>query len=269
MQEFLVPEARAATTIAFDGTNGQPALPYPAVPVPPYRAAQGPNWRFSNFFLPACAGYFHGPRPLDWMNWGLVRDGITWMSLTPMEIESQLPHMAAARGTIAVCGLGMGLMAYAVAHQPDVDRVLVIERDPEVVEVFKQFSGYDEWDVRDRVEIVLSDAMDPALAGRLGPVDVLYADIWPFLRMDCMVPDMQRMLKAIPAPVCGYWGQELDMVDWAVARGVAADDFSAEHVTAFCTAHGLPLLGLEEPSYPVLCRRAATNPSIRPGRKTA
>lgn len=269
MIEFMVPEARIATEIAFDGTNGQPALPYPAVAVPPYRAASGPNWRFSNFFMLACAGYFHGPRPLDWMNWGLVRDNVTWMSLSPMEIESQLPHLAAGRGTVAVCGLGMGLMAYALAHRPAVDRVVVIERDPEVLEVFKQFSGYDDWTVRDRVDIVLSDAMAPGLGDSIGPVDVLYADIWPYLRMDCMVPDMQRILKAIPAPVCGYWGQELDMVDWAESQGVAPQDFAAEHVTAFSQTHGLPLLGLEEPTYPALCRMAATNPSIGRQRKAS
>jgi hypothetical protein len=267
MLDFMVPLARTATEIAFDGTNGQPALPYPAFPVPPYRAASGPNWRFSSFFLPASHGYFHGPRPVDWMNWGLVRDNTTWMSLTPVEMEAQLPHLGAARGTVAVCGLGMGLMAYAVAHQTGVDRVLVIERDPEVVAIFKTFSGYEDWTVRDRVEIVLSDAMDPTLAGRLGPVDVLYADIWPYLRMDCMVPDMQRIHRAIPAPVCGYWGQELDMVDWAEAQGVPVDQFSAEHVTAFSATHGLPLLGLEEPTYPALCRMAATNPSIGKARK--
>lgn len=267
MMQFMIPGARVTAEIAFDGTNGQPALPYPKVAVPPYREASGPNWRFSAFFLPACAGYFHGPRPIDWMNWGLARDHRTWMSLTPWEIESQLPVLGVARGTVAVCGLGMGLIAYAIAHLPGVDAVVIVERDPEVVEVFKQFSGYDDWDVRDRVKIVLSDAMDPALADRLGPVDVLYADIWPYLRMDCMVPDMQRIHKAIPAPVCGYWGQELDAVDWATGRGVRVDDFAAEHFRAFCEDTGLPLYGLEEPSYPALCRMAATNPSISPRRK--
>ncbi|MGC2854409.1 hypothetical protein ACM64Y_02955 [Novispirillum sp. DQ9] len=268
MMQFMMPQARIATEIAFDGTNGQPALPYPKVAVPPYREASGPNWRFSAFYMPACAGYFHGPRPIDWMNWGLVRDGRTWMSLTPWEIESQLPVLAAARGTVAVCGLGMGLIAHAIAHLPGVEQVKIIERDPEVVEVFRRFSGYDDWTVRDRVEIILSDAMDPALAGHIGPVDVLYADIWPYLRMDCMVPDMQRIFKAIPAPVCGYWGQELDAVDWAAARGVPVAEFSAEHFNAFRKDIGLPLYGLEEPTYIELCRLAASNPSISMGRKT-
>jgi len=43
---------------------------------------------------------------------------------------------------------------------------------------------------------------------------------------------------------------------------VAFEDFGAAHVCDFIAETGLPLIGLEEPRYPELCRRAAANPAI-------
>jgi|AGTN01.1.fsa_nt_gi Spermidine synthase len=228
------------------------------MPVPPYRPVAARTWRFQSIFLPACPGYFGGPRPLEWTTYVLARDSITWMSLVPMEVESQMPHLAVASGTVVICGLGLGLMAYAVAARKAVSRVIVVERDPEVADMFREFSAFDTWPQRSKVELVLADARE----FRFGGADFLYVDIWPFYRMDTMIQDMKAIHRNVPAPRCGYWGQELDMVDFARARGVALDDFAAQDVEAFATTHGFPLIGLEEPDYPLLCRRAAVNLAI-------
>jgi len=233
-------------------------LPYPSMPVPPYRLVENGAWRLASAFIPAAPGYFSGPRPLDWTTYLLVKDGITWMSIVPMEIESQLPHLAAARGTVVVCGLGLGLMAYAVSARQAVSRVVVVERDPEIIAMFRKFAAFDAWAQRGKVDIVCADAREFRLDG----VDFLYADIWPNYRMDTMVSDMAAIHRGIPAPLCGYWGQELDMVDFALDQGVAVEDFDHRHVEAFAEFYGLPLTGLEESRYPALCRLAARNPAI-------
>jgi len=248
------PEALAAAGLVMAPGD----LPYPAMPAPAYRPVVAANWRLDRAFIVAAPGYFTGPRPLDWMNALLVRDGRTWMSLVPGEMESQMPHLAAARGTVVVCGLGMGVMAYAVSARTAVERLVVVEKDPEVVAMFHEFAGFEAWPQRAKIEIVEADAREVRVDG----VDFLYADIWPCYRMDCMVPDMQAIQGNIKAPRCGYWGQELDMVDRARAKGVAFEDFGAAHVCDFIAETGLPLIGLEEPRYPELCRRAAANPAI-------
>ncbi|BAE49379.1 hypothetical protein [Paramagnetospirillum magneticum] len=253
------PEALAAAGVVIGGTD----VPYPPMAVPRYKAVSGPNWALREMFLIAAPGYFSGPRQLNWMNAGLVRDGECWMSLTPGEIESQMPHLAAARGKVVVCGMGMGAMAYAVSARKAVERVVVVDRDPEVIAMFHQFAAFDTWPQRDKIDIVQADAREVRVDG----VDFLYADIWPYYRMDCMVPDMQAIQGNIKAPRCGYWGQELDMVDRALSRGVAREDFSAAHVEAFIAETGLPLIGLEEPAYPELCRRASVNPAIGRNRR--
>lgn len=251
--------ALAAAGLVIDS----PGLPYSPMPTPTYRVVDAGTWKLHQPFICAAPGYFTPPRPLSWVNTILFRDGIAWMSLTPIEIESQMPHLAASHGVVVVCGLGLGVMAYAVSALRAVTRVIVIERDSEVIAAFRQFTDFETWPQRAKVEIIEGDAREVRVDG----VDFLYADIWPFYRMDCMIPDMQAIHRNIPAPACGYWGQELDMVDEAVARGVTVDDFGADHIRDFASRHRLPLIGLEQPDYPRLCRMAATNPAISIRRK--
>jgi len=153
-------------------------------------------------------------------------------------------------------------MAYAPAARRAVRHVVVVERDPEVVAMFREFAQFESWPQRGKIELVIEDAR----AFRRDDVDFLYVDIWPFFRMDVMIEDMKAVHAHVPAPRCGYWGQELDMIDAALADGVALADFSAGHVRAYAERHGLPLIGLENPLYPELCRRAAANPANIPKR---
>lgn len=252
--ECYEPEALAAASVIIAGEG----VPYPPMPAPPYRMTESGSWKFRQAHIIAAPGYFNGPRVLDWTTSLLTKNGVTWMSLVPMEVESQMPQLAAAHGTVVVCGMGLGLMAYAVSALKAVTKVIVVERDPEVIAMARLFTGFDTWPQRHKVEIVQADACEFKYDG----ADFLYADIWPYYRMDTMVPDMQCMHRNIPTPTCGYWGQELDMVDFARAKGVALEDFTARHVEEFCTITGLPLIGLEQDCYPTLCRQAAVNPAI-------
>jgi hypothetical protein len=184
------------------------------------------------------------------------------MSLTPMEIESMLPGIAAASGKVVIGGMGLALAGYAIAMKPEVERVTIVDIDGDVIEMAKAFAQIDAWPCRDKVEIVHSDLTDH----RDAHADFLFVDIWPYYRMDIMVPQMQAFHRAIPAPRCFYWGQELDAVDRAVAKGTVREAFDASHFTAFREEIGVPLIGLEHAIYPTLCQQAAANPAIRSAR---
>ncbi|MBX9635189.1 MAG: hypothetical protein K2X44_09430, partial [Magnetospirillum sp.] len=150
------PEALAAASVVIAGQN----VPYPPMPAPPYRMTESGTWKFQQAFIPAAPGYFSGPRPMDWVSSLLFKDGIVWMSLVPMEVESQMPHLAVAQGTVVVCGMGLGLMAYAVSARKAVNRVLVVERDPEVIAMARDFTAFDTWPQRHKVEIIQADACE-------------------------------------------------------------------------------------------------------------
>lgn len=265
-------------TIAPDRGPGLPTLPYAPIHCPPYResapesgsgtepaAADGAAdaWRFSKFMLPVCPGYFGGPRPLVHPCFALSRGGVSWMSLTPMEIESMLPGIEAARGKVVVGGMGLALAGFAIAMKETVERVTIVDIDAAVIQMATAFSGLDAWPCREKVEIVHRD-----LRGhRDAEADFLFVDIWPNYRMDCMRPQMQAVHRAIPAPACFYWGQEIDAVDDARARGLPPEAFDAAAFDAYREATGLPLVGLETPSYPALCQLAAANPAIGQARR--
>lgn len=235
------------------GLLGVGLMPLPPMPIPIYRPVASGAWQFRIVHLAAAAGYFRGPQALPFPVAILTRDGVSWMSVTPVEIESQMPHAAICHGKVVVCGLGLGVMAYAVAARRSVERVLVVERDRELVEMFRAMSDFDHWPQRNKIAIVIDDARDFTCPD----ADVLYVDIWPRYRMAEMIPDMQVIHAHCPAPRCGYWGQELDMVAWAEARGVSAADFDLAAVRDFSSAHRLPLIGPEIPGYDRLCRQAA------------
>ncbi|MEQ8604824.1 MAG: hypothetical protein RIB45_16035 [Marivibrio sp.] len=238
--------------------------PYPAFPMPAYRPLAAEGWRCHLFGDHIGGpGYFTRRRDHAALCFGLMRtDGEAWMTTAPMEIESQAPHLAAAEGHVLVGGLGLALMAYALTEKPAVPRVTVVERDSALIRLAPRFAEIDLWPQRAKLRIVEADLLawrpDPADP----PVDFLYVDIWRGYRAEPKIENVQAVQAEARAPKVGYWGQEVDAVDWAAGRGIAPESFDAAAFEAFRAATGLPLIGLEEPLYPELCRRAAANPDI-------
>ena len=108
-------------------------LPWPELEVPEYsEASNGGGWKLEKKTPPMIRGYFNGLQIPKNDNWVLTKDNTFWMSLTPMETESQAPHAAAATGHTVIMGFGMGMLAYNVPKKPEVTKVTVIEIDPEV-----------------------------------------------------------------------------------------------------------------------------------------
>ncbi len=132
----------------------------------------------------------------------------TWMSLSPREIESQELACRFARGYTVVMGLGMGWVAANIALNPAVDRVTVVEYDPQVIALIEESGALDQLppDILAKLDIVQADALawTPAEA-----VDFLYADIWLTLDEPETLGEVGRMQENIHASTIYYWGQEL------------------------------------------------------------
>jgi hypothetical protein len=145
----------------------------------------------------------------------LLRDALgdgqsweTWMSLSPHEIESQELGCRYACGHTVVMGLGMGWVAVNMALNPQVKRVTVVERDPEVVELFlhsRALAGIPS-PCSDKLSIVLADALEWQPDE---PVDFLYADIWLGLEEPQTLDEVRRMQDNVKAGQVYFWGQEL------------------------------------------------------------
>jgi len=190
----------------------------------------------------------------------------TWMSLSPHEIESQELGCRYAFGHAVVMGLGMGWVAVNMALNPKVFMVSVIERDPEVIELFHHSRAMDGLPVsaRNKIRIILADALEWRPDK---PVDFLYADIWRCLEEPQTVDEVRCMQSNVLADQIYYWGQELTIS--ALAGNIPRSGSEWSNAVRRCVAEkiALPLLIPDELDYPQMIATVARQRRERfPGR---
>ena len=224
---------------------------------PVYQPFQGARWRLQIAGMVLCQGYWSPARLAAGMAALLrVEDGQarTWMSMTPMEIESQELGCRHASGHVVVMGLGMGWAAANAALNPAVTRVTVVEHDPEVIEVVGRSGVFDQLPAAAaaRLTIIPGDARSFVPDS---PADTLLADIWLPLFDAGRAEEVRTMRANTGAGRVYFWGQEMIIADRARRAGWA---LTAETVSAIVADLDLPLIGPEEcPDYPERIASAA------------
>ena len=178
--------------------------------------------------LPMCMapGYWSGPQLVTDMA-ALVRvedEGRsirTWMSMTPMEIESQELGCRAASGHTVVMGLGMGWATANAALRPDVTAVTVVEFDPEVIAMIGEIGVFEQLRrrFRSKITVVRGDALTYTPDQ---PADTLLADIWLPINGDGRVDQVRAMRANTGASRVYFWGQEMVIARMARASGPVA-----------------------------------------------
>jgi hypothetical protein len=102
----------------------------------------------------------------------LTEDGGVWMSDLPCELVQMHQELAKhATGNVIIGGLGLGVLANMVARNPKVKRVVVIERQPEVIQMIQPH-------LSSNVEVVRADIMDMASWIYSDKFDVALLDTW-------------------------------------------------------------------------------------------
>ncbi|WP_010459418.1 hypothetical protein [Acidovorax radicis] len=230
--------------------------------------AVGP-WQMKRTGVGLDRGYHSGPCVTSGstvlMRQGAAGGWETWMSLSPMEVESQELACRHARGHTVVMGLGMGWVAANIALQPTVERVTVVERDGDVLELFRRcrvLEGLPEAAAR-KVELVQADALQWQPQG--APVDFLYADIWLYLAEPQTLAEVQRMQANVLATQVYFWGQELVLGAMACAQAEPNTPAWADAVDRAVRETGLPLLAQAEEGYANLIARVL---QLRQGRQS-
>lgn len=229
--------------------------------VPPYRVGTWGEWEMSNPAAYEKAGYW-SDRVVQFSPFVLRRGDVTWMSTSLMEMESQQHHMALAYGHTVIGGLGMGLVTFNVALNPRVTRVVVVERDPVIIEAFNHFT-FSTWPkaVRDKVRIVNKSVFDFRPSA---PVDALIMDIWPVLGDDNGLPDTQRVQRMVNARSVGYWGQEYDFLVWCMGRKIPPSAVALRHWQTWSREINLPMMPHDDPAYPALALHAISVQTFDP-----
>ena len=108
----------------------------------------------------------------------VLEDGNEWMTLTPVDLDTCEEAIAAAHGRVVTFGLGLGYYAYMVSENPSVEKILVVEKSPEVIELFSTLI-LPQFPNKEKVEIVNCDAF--YYAEHIMPeerFDVAFVDTW-------------------------------------------------------------------------------------------
>lgn len=104
----------------------------------------------------------------------LIADGELVMSNTNMEIRTNMEFINMATGDVLIGGLGIGLVAIAIAEKRDVKSITIIEKNSDVIElVWKHLRKHNQF--RDKVKIISDDVFKYVTKDKF---DVLYFDIW-------------------------------------------------------------------------------------------
>jgi hypothetical protein len=167
---------------------------------------------------------------------------IVWMSLTLMERESHMPHIEAATGHVLVMGLGMGMYLYNIIRKPDVTKVTVLERDPQVLQLLQQASDYLTWPGIEKVTVVTADALTWKSDEQF---DYVYADFWKNMGDSKMGQWMAKVFANVPnAKVYGYWTMEFDYIDYLRELRVRPRHSTVETYAAWARTLGKPIVGV-------------------------
>jgi hypothetical protein len=98
-------------------------------------------------------GYFKEPLPYL----VILQGDVVWMSVTPFEIKTMQPVLDLVNGSVLTFGLGLGYFAGMAAMKEEVTSVVVVERDPQAIELFMR-SIYPLLPHKEKITIINQDA---------------------------------------------------------------------------------------------------------------
>lgn len=236
--------------------GNQEPLPWSKLEVPAFKEINRGSWKLKRSLIPLARGYFRGIQPVKG-NWILFQDDVLWMSLTPMELESQAPHVAAAYGHVVVMGFGMGVLVYNLLKNERVNRVTVVEIDRTIVGVIEAAADMESWEGIEKLYV--EDGRDALEWKPKEKVDVLLADIWPHLGDMRIRAELQRMNENVKPTLIAGWGMELDYIDWMREQDYTPGDEDLESYQRYAKEIELPLIEQDNIIYPALALEAAKN----------
>ena len=131
-------------------------------------------------------------------------DGRVWMTVTPNEINTIQPAVQQTRGKVLTYGLGLGYYAFHALLREDVSSVTVVEKNPQVIDVFRRLL-LPFFPRQDDLRIIEADAFDHAEhAMPQEHYDTVFTDLWHDVADGL---PLYRRMKALecPGPRFLYW----------------------------------------------------------------
>lgn len=221
---------------------GGGSLPWPRFATPPcYQDASTgvskrneKDWSLEWRNPPLLRGYFQGLQILPGAFPMLLdKERNVWMSVTPMEEESQMPHLEYAHGDVLVAGLGLGYYVFNIIQKPEVKSVTIIEKDPVVLGIFEKLSGFQDWNNGDKIVLLEGDIFHPDEIQVFLSKDTvkehhwdhLYVDIWQRMGQDEMNDDMEAIMSVLDdVGSVSWWTMEIEFLEYCMGEDIVLTD---------------------------------------------
>ena len=107
----------------------------------------------------------------------LYQNDKLWMLDSPAEANTNDPAAKKAKGKVITFGLGIGYYCYMALRNPQVEKLTVIEKAPEVISLFNKYL-LPQFPKTKNLEIIQGDAFDYFKEDYLKEFDYIYVDIW-------------------------------------------------------------------------------------------
>lgn len=107
----------------------------------------------------------------------IYQNGRLWMSVTPNEINTMKKPIKEAKGKVLTFGLGLGYYAYMVSLKEDVQEITIIEKDQNVIQLFKEYI-LPQFKFKDKIKIINIDAYDYLESMKDNNYDYVFVDIY-------------------------------------------------------------------------------------------
>lgn len=136
----------------------------------------------------------------------VLEDNREWMLITPNEIETMDKAICEARGNVLTYGLGMGYFAYMVSIKDNVNKITIVEKDIDAINMFQECL-LPQFDKKIKINIVNSDAFIYAQENMpRGQFDFVFTDLWhdPTDGIE-MYKKMKNYEKLCPNTEFMYW----------------------------------------------------------------
>jgi len=132
-------------------------------------------------------------------------NGEQWMAFDPTshdEAYELFSHYHLATGHVICTGMGFGIRESWILTKPEVTKLTIVEKNPEVYEYHKQINSLFLSDPR--VNVVIHDA-----SKYKNTCDVLLLDHYEFLHHHLIIKDVQTIQNNINCNVMWFWPIEL------------------------------------------------------------
>lgn len=176
----------------------------------------------------------------------VLEDGNEWMTLSPVDVDTCQNAIRDAHGDVVTFGLGLGYFAFMAARKPEVSRVTVIEKNPDVIALFKKHL-LPQFPCRDKIRVIEADAF--AYAGgdmKNERYDYAFVDTWRDASDGLpMYQKMKKCEKYHETTEFSYWIESfiLSRLRAAVFDSIFLSEKAANHAAEGATGTFSQVLG--------------------------